>query len=77
MTTENYIAIYVVVFIYLGIEYNDTYICVIYIFRLLDHISTLGLQGEMGDLFHRWQLSRQIRVHNDKNGEIDGLIVSS
>ena len=45
-------------------------------FRLLDHISTLGLEGEMGALFHRWQLSRQIRIHNDKSGEIDGLIVS-
>lgn len=46
-----------------------------YIFRFLDHINTLGLQGEMGALFHRWQLSRQIRIHNDKSGEIDGLIV--
>jgi len=45
-------------------------------FRLLDHITTLGLEGEMGVLFHQWQLSRQIRIHNDKSGEIDGLIVS-
>lgn len=45
-------------------------------FRLLDHISTLGLEGEMGALFHQWQLSRQIKIHNDRSGEIDGLIVS-
>jgi len=43
--------------------------------RLLDHITTLGLEGKMGALFHQWQLSRQIGIHNDKCGEIDGLIV--